>query len=467
MGQYRQIFLDRHHCETGIALLNGLATVLLAAGTVWLVANHSGLGATEMAVLLALMLLALVGWIISTVLLMAPLRFWRRFLREQKWELLFVLVFTFGYKLTARSFPDIEEAISDLLFAPTVNLVAALDGWLGYQVAVNVATKVLGVGSFEVFIAPSCLGYQGLGLMLLFLSAHMYLGRKALRFPNALLLIPVALMAIWLLNALRIALLMVIGASWSPDIAVGGFHAGAGWLNLTLVALATVWATRRFAWFTRQQAALATPLSDDDILLLPQLTLLAVALATLLFTATFEWLYPVRVLVVGGVLLHYRKRFNLGVLRPSPVALGIGVATFVMWVLLVPAVPAQSAAFAATLFAAPTVAVAAWLAVRLVGAVLIVPLAEELAFRGFLLPRLQAACATTLPPKAAAVLATVVSSAAFGALHGAWLAATLAGVAFALARFHRGRLWDAVVAHMTTNLLLGVMVLAGGQWSYW
>ena len=40
-------------------------------------------------------------------------------------------------------------------------------------------------------------------------------------------------------------------------------------------------------------------------------------------------------------------------------------------------------------------------------------------------------------------------------------------MAFALARAHRGRLWDAVVAHMTTNLLLGLLVLAGGQWSYW
>jgi exosortase/archaeosortase family protein len=98
--------------------------------------------------------------------------------------------------------------------------------------------------------AGAMLGYQGLGLMLLFLSAHMYLGRQELRFPNVLLLIPVALVAIWLLNVVRIALLMVIGASWSPDIAVGGFHAGAGWLNLTLVALATVWATRRFAWFS-------------------------------------------------------------------------------------------------------------------------------------------------------------------------------------------------------------------------
>jgi len=304
-------------------------------------------------------------------------------------------------------------------------------------------------------------------MMLLFLAGHLYMSRHTLRFPNVLVLIPLALLAIWLLNAVRVALLMVMGTAWSPEIAVQGFHSGAGWLNLTLVALATVWATRRFAWFTRQQAALATPLSDDDILLLPQLTLLAVALATLLFTATFEWLYPVRVLVVGAVLLHYRKRWHLGPLRPNPVALGIGVATFGMWVLLVPAEPAKSAAFAAELFSAPALGVAAWLGVRLLGAVVIVPLAEELAFRGFLLPRLQAACATTLPPKVAAVLATGVSSAAFGALHGAWLAATLAGVAFALARAHRGRLWDAVTAHMTTNLLLGLLVLAGGQWSYW
>src|SRR5262249_4000788 len=57
-------------------------------------------------------------------------------------------------------------------------------------------------------------------------------------------------------------------------------------------------------------------------------------------------------------------------------------------------------------------------------------------------------------------LSFLASSAAFGALHGHWLAGTLAGMLYALAVYCRGRLADAVVAHATTNALLAAYVLA-------
>ncbi len=66
------------------------------------------------------------------------------------------------------------------------------------------------------------------------------------------------------------------------------------------------------------------------------------------------------------------------------------------------------------------------------------------------------------------VAAVLVSSAAFGLLHGdRWLAGTLAGVLYAIAVVRRGRIGDAVVAHATTNGLLALWVLAGGNWRLW
>ena len=47
---------------------------------------------------------------------------------------------------------------------------------------------------------------------------------------------------------------MVIGTAWLPEIAVQGFHSGAGWWNLTLVALATVMRVR-FQLFGPQSVA--------------------------------------------------------------------------------------------------------------------------------------------------------------------------------------------------------------------
>ena len=50
----------------------------------------------------------------------------------------------------------------------------------------------------------------------------------------------------------------------------------------------------------------------------------------------------------------------------------------------------------------------------------------------------------------------------FGALHGSFLAGTLAGVAYGLVLLRRGRLIDAVVAHAVTNGLLLALLPAAG-----
>jgi membrane protease YdiL (CAAX protease family) len=43
----------------------------------------------------------------------------------------------------------------------------------------------------------------------------------------------------------------------------------------------------------------------------------------------------------------------------------------------------------------------------------------------------------------------------------------VAGMAYALAFYRRGRLGDAVVAHMTTNGLIALAVLTASAWSLW
>jgi CAAX prenyl protease-like protein len=228
----------------------------------------------------------------------------------------------------------------------------------------------------------------------------------------------------------------------------------------------SVAATSRFDWFTNRPGTRIFHLTEENILLVPELALLAVSLATLLFTASFDWLYPLRVVVVGAILFHLRKSFNLGTLRLNPLAIGIGIAIFFMWIMVVPASAEKSQAFSTALFSAPYIGVACWILFRTVGAIIIVPFAEELAFRGFLLSYLEKTLSGFSSP-ARQIGATLISSLFFGALHGSWLAGTLAGIGIAGARYHRGQLFDAISAHMTANLLLGAYVLTGGHWSYW
>ena len=98
----------------------------------------------------------------------------------------------------------------------------------------------------------------------------------------------------------------------------------------------------------------------------------------------------------------------------------------------------------------------------------IVPVVEELAFRGFLLDRVAQIFEERGWSRNAAVWAGVAASAVvFGLLHSAWVVGILAGVCYAAVRLYRGRLADAVIAHAVTNLLLSAYVLNTGSWSYW
>jgi CAAX prenyl protease-like protein len=101
-----------------------------------------------------------------------------------------------------------------------------------------------------------------------------------------------------------------------------------------------------------------------------------------------------------------------------------------------------------------------WLLLRAVGFSTIVPLAEELAFRGYLLRVLQNRDFSSVPYRAGVWWAVVLSSLAFGALHERWFAGTAAGLSYALIQIRGGRLRDAVLAHATTNATLAAFALA-------
>jgi len=121
-----------------------------------------------------------------------------------------------------------------------------------------------------------------------------------------------------------------------------------------------------------------------------------------------------------------------------------------------------------SLATAPAAARITWLVFRVLAAVITVPIAEELAFRGFLLRRLISADFEFVSLRRWSLVAVVGSSLAFGLLHGdRWIAGTIAGLLYAAAQKWRGRIGDAVVAHGITNALIAVWVLWGGHWSLW
>jgi exosortase E/protease (VPEID-CTERM system) len=106
-----------------------------------------------------------------------------------------------------------------------------------------------------------------------------------------------------------------------------------------------------------------------------------------------------------------------------------------------------------------------WIAARVVGSSIFVPIAEELAFRGYLHRALIGRRFEMVEPRQFTWLAFIVSTALFAAMHQRWLAAAIAGAVYALVMYRTNRVSDAVVAHMASNALIAAWAIAMGQWS--
>ncbi|HML16556.1 MAG TPA: exosortase E/protease, VPEID-CTERM system [Bryobacteraceae bacterium] len=345
---------------------------------------------------------------------------------------------------------------------------------------VDPAAFSIGTPGFHVEIAPQCSGYEGMGLMLAFSTAWLWFLRREWRFPNALLLAPAGVAAMFVLNAGRIATLILIGNAGAPGIALGGFHSQAGWLAFNGVALVMCAGARRIPWLAHTEAAGEIPetagRNATAAYLMPFLAILAAAMIARASSGDFEWIYPLRVVAAGAALWYFRGTYKEMNWRIGWTGIAAGVLVFAIWIGLEPlarahATSAQTAALTAApaaLMNAAASARIAWIIFRILGAVVTVPLAEEIAFRGFLMRRIASSDFESVSLKSFAWVPFLISSAAFGLLHGdRWLAGMIAGMLYALAMIRKGRIGDAVVAHAVTNALVAIWVLAGGNWQLW
>jgi exosortase E/protease (VPEID-CTERM system) len=366
---------------------------------------------------------------------------------------------------------------TDLAWKPatdlTFSLVKAFLHFVLSDVVADRATMTIGGPSFSVTILPWCAGFEGTGLMLVFSVAWLFFLRREFRFPQAFLLIPAAMSVIWVSNAVRITALILIGIAGAPGVAVGGFHSQAGWIAFNCVALCFVVTAQRLPWFTpgRQSEARGDAPSRNPIAayLMPFIMILAAAMVSRAASGGFEWLYPLRLLAAAAALWFYRSSYRdlnwkFGWFSPAA-----GSLVFVIWIVLDRFAGAHmDSGIASGVAALPASARIAWLVCRTAAAVITVPIAEELAFRGFLIRRLIAADFESLRLQEFTYVSVLLSSVAFGLMHGdRWVAGTIAGMLYAAVLLRRGRIGDAVVSHATTNALLAAWVLMGGHWNMW
>jgi uncharacterized protein len=150
-------------------------------------------------------------------------------------------------------------------------------------------------------------------------------------------------------------------------------------------------------------------------------------------------------------------------------AVAVGLVVFALWIQL--DAPWMSLDTASTAPFAPLLPDGRldWplLATRWLGATLLVPVMEELFWRSFLMRWIQQPVFEGLAPQQVGLRAVVLSTFVFVLAHTLWLAAALAGLAYALLYVRTGSLWAPVLAHTVTNGALGIWVVMTGNWQFW
>jgi exosortase E/protease (VPEID-CTERM system) len=336
------------------------------------------------------------------------------------------------------------------------------------DVVSNPDASEIGTSRFVVNVDSTCSGYEGMGLVAVLSVALLWIERKRLPFPHALLILPFGVALSFVGNILRIAGLIAVGTLISEDVAFGGFHSKIGWVLFTAMSLALVVSVR---WLIRPQKepiSADTRPGDADVAtayLLPLLVLIGVGLLTSAFAVNVDRLYGLRVLSAAVVLVVYRKSYELGrTISLTSVLVGLLLAP--AWLALLAPFADRAAAFSSELETFGGVHGVVYRVVRVVGSCAIVPLVEEIAFRGYLMRRLGAARGLG-DLRDASWLSVGVSGLVFGLLHDDILAGTLAGVGYGAVAKRTGRLSDAVIAHATTNATIAGYVLVTGDYRPW
>jgi CAAX prenyl protease-like protein len=105
--------------------------------------------------------------------------------------------------------------------------------------------------------------------------------------------------------------------------------------------------------------------------------------------------------------------------------------------------------------------------VRLIGAVLVVPVMEELFWRSFLMRWLEHPNFLAVNPAQVGLKAFCITAVLFAVAHSLWLAGLLAGIVYNMLYMRSGTLWSPILAHATTNGILGVWIIYTGNWDFW
>jgi CAAX prenyl protease-like protein len=183
------------------------------------------------------------------------------------------------------------------------------------------------------------------------------------------------------------------------------------------------------------------------------------------------WIYPAQTIFCGALLLWFWREYELRAARQIAFALVVALVVFALWVspqVLLGFAPRLDG-FNPEISSAQPAAYWTAIAFRFLRLVIVVPLVEEIFWRGFLLRYFINEKFHAVPIGAFSWLSFAVVTVGFGFAHSRadWIAALITGALYNCVAYRTKSLTSCVVAHAVTNLLLGLWIMKTRQWGFW
>jgi CAAX prenyl protease-like protein len=183
------------------------------------------------------------------------------------------------------------------------------------------------------------------------------------------------------------------------------------------------------------------------------------------------WIYPAQTIFCGALLVWFRREYELRAPRQILFTLAVALVVFVLWI--APhsflGLPARLDGFNPEIFSGQPVAYWNTIVFRFLRLVIVVPMVEEIFWRGFLLRYLIDEKFYALPIGTFSWLSFSVVTIGFGFSHSRadWIAALITGALYNCIAYRTKNLTSCIVAHAVTNVLLGLWIMKTRQWGFW
>jgi CAAX prenyl protease-like protein len=189
---------------------------------------------------------------------------------------------------------------------------------------------------------------------------------------------------------------------------------------------------------------------------------------------TFYFIYPIKALTAGLAIWFFWARYTEVKLKDlkstshTGLSIIVGLMVTILWINLDQsfATLGEPKGFDITVFE-NDILKASMIFFRMAGAVIVVPVMEEIFWRSFLLRFIIKNEFTLVPIGLFTWMSFLITTVLFGLEHNYFIAGIMAGIAYNLLLYRTKSIAQCILAHAVTNCALGIYVLSTGNWNFW